>query len=396
MSQLARSTCDAPAPRQIIRVFLCGDVMTGRGIDQILPHPCDPCLHEDYVRSANGYVRLAEQTNGLISAPAPPSYIWGAALDELNRKAPDARIINLETSVTRSDVYAEKGINYRMSPENAACLPAAGVDCCVLGNNHVLDWGRPGLLETLATLERLGIKTAGAGRDLAQARAPAILEITGKGRLLVFSFASPTSGVPRNWAATATAPGVNLLSGFADESVARTAEQIAGIRQPGDLVIASIHWGANWGYEIPEEHRRFARALIDRANVSLIHGHSSHHAKAIEIYKDRLILYGCGDFLNDYEGIRGYDEFRGDLAVMYFADFEPSTGRLAGLELMVLRIRRFQLIAASGADIGWMQQTLDRESGRFGARVRLTPDGRLTLSWPTRSVNGLASISNCS
>ena len=104
MSPSARSTFDSTAPRQVIRVFLCGDVMTGRGIDQILPHPCDPCLHEDYVRSANGYVRLAEQTNGLISAPAPPSYIWGAALDELNRKAPDARIINLETSVTRSDV----------------------------------------------------------------------------------------------------------------------------------------------------------------------------------------------------------------------------------------------------------------------------------------------------
>ena len=380
MSPSARSTFDSPAPRQVIRVFLCGDVMTGRGIDQILPHPCDPRLHEDYVHSANGYVRLAEQANGSIPAPVAPSYIWGAALDELNRKAPDARIINLETSITRSDSFADKGINYRMSPENAECLTAAGVDCCVLGNNHVLDWGRVGLLETLATLERLGIKTAGAGRDLAQARAPAILEIAGKGRLLVFSFASPTSGVPRNWGATPVAAGVNLLSDFADESVARIAEQVESVRRPGDLVIASIHWGGNWGYEIPEEERRFARGLIDQANVSLVHGHSSHHAKAIEIYKDRLILYGCGDFLNDYEGIRGYDEFRGDLAAMYSADFEPSTGRLAGLELTVLRIRRFQLTAASSADIGWMQQRLHRESRRFGARVGLTSDGRLTLS----------------
>src|SRR5208282_1961735 len=114
----------------------------------------------------------------------------------------------------------------------------------------------------------------------------------------------------------------------------------------------------------------FAHALIDQAHVSVVHGHSSHHPKAIEIYKDRLILYGCGDFLNDYEGIRGYEEFRGDLAVMYFAEFEPLTGSLAGLELTVLRIRRFKLIAASSADIRWMQQTLDRESGQFGARVR--------------------------
>jgi poly-gamma-glutamate synthesis protein (capsule biosynthesis protein) len=177
------------------------------------------------------------------------------------------------------------------------------------------------------------------------------------------------------------AAGVNLISDFADESVARIADQVESVRRPGDLVIASIHWGANWGYEIPEEQRRFARGLIDQANVSLVHGHSSHHAKAIEIYKDRLILYGCGDFLNDYEGIRGYEEFRGDLAVMYFADFETSTGHLTSLELSVLQIRRFQLAPASGADIEWMRRTLDRESSAFGVRVRLTPDGRLMLLW---------------
>jgi hypothetical protein len=76
-----------------------------------------------------------------------------------------------------------KGISYRMSPENAGCLAAAGVDCCVLGNNHMLDWGRAGLCDTLATLEHLRIKTAGAGRDAAQASAPAILEISDEQRV---------------------------------------------------------------------------------------------------------------------------------------------------------------------------------------------------------------------
>ena len=206
MSGLARSKPDA---HQIIRVFLCGDVMTGRGIDQILPHPCNPELHEDWVQSAGGYVRLAEQVHGRIPANVAPSYIWGAALDQLDRVHPDARVINLETSITRSDAYIPKGINYRMSPENAECLLTAGIDCCVLGNNHVLDWDRSGLLETLATLERLRIKSAGAGRNLVEASAPAVLEIEGKGRVIVFSFASVTSGVPRNWAATPKASGVN-------------------------------------------------------------------------------------------------------------------------------------------------------------------------------------------
>ena len=104
--------------------------MTGRGIYQVLAHPCDPKLHEDYVASAKDYVSLAEKANGAIPRHAKPAYVWGVALDELDRMRPDVRIINLETAITRSDDYARKGINYRMSPENADCLSAANIDCC--------------------------------------------------------------------------------------------------------------------------------------------------------------------------------------------------------------------------------------------------------------------------
>jgi poly-gamma-glutamate capsule biosynthesis protein CapA/YwtB (metallophosphatase superfamily) len=148
--------------------------------------------------------------------------VWGAALDELSRTQPDGRIVNLETSVTRSNGYVPKGINYRVSPENANCLAAAAIDCCVLANNHVLDWGRAGLSETLAALAYLRIKTAGAARNLDEAAAPALLDFHRKGRVLIFSFASPTSGVPRNWAATRESPGVNFLSDL-------SATRIAGI-----------------------------------------------------------------------------------------------------------------------------------------------------------------------
>jgi poly-gamma-glutamate capsule biosynthesis protein CapA/YwtB (metallophosphatase superfamily) len=168
-----------------IKLFLCGDVMLGRGIDQILPEPCNPALHEDYVQSALDYVQLAEAANGPVNRPVPPAYIWGAALDELKRAHPDARIINLETSITRSEDYDPKGINYRMSPENADTLLAAHIDCCVLANNHVLDWGQAGLADTLTTLKRLEIHYAGAGRTIEEARAAAILPIPGKGRALV-------------------------------------------------------------------------------------------------------------------------------------------------------------------------------------------------------------------
>jgi poly-gamma-glutamate capsule biosynthesis protein CapA/YwtB (metallophosphatase superfamily) len=362
------------------RLFLCGDVMTGRGIDQVLPHPCDPILHESYVESAIDYVHLAEAANGPIPRGVDPSYLWGVALNEFDRMRPDARIINLETSITRSEDYARKGINYRMSPENADCLQAAAIDCCVLGNNHILDWGRRGLLDTLATLDHLKIKTTGAGRNFGEASTPAALDIVGNGRVLVFSFASVTSGTPRSWAATGEIPGINLLTELSEADAVRVAAEIARMAKPGDLIIVSVHWGPNWGYDIPHEQRRFAHALIEKANVSIIHGHSSHHPKAIEVYRDRLILYGCGDFLNDYEGIKGYEEFRDDLALMYFADIQPA-GTLAALEIVPLQIRNFHLVHPSKQEICWVQQTLDRESRKFGVGVALGPEVRLTLSW---------------
>jgi poly-gamma-glutamate synthesis protein (capsule biosynthesis protein) len=352
--------------------------MTGRGIDQILPHPCDPTLHEDYVHSARDYVELAEQANGPIPRRASLAYVWGAALDELRRAQADARIINLETSVTRSDDYTDKGINYRMSPENAEIFTAAAIDCCVLANNHVLDWGASGLLDTLATLQHLRIKSAGAGRTLAEAGAPAVLNITGKGRALVYALASTTSGVELDWAATATSAGVNLLADLSDASVSAICERIAHDRKPGDVVIVSIHWGSNWGYTIPKHQRHFARRLIDNAGVSIIHGHSSHHAKGIEVYRDRLILYGCGDLLNDYEGIRGYEEFRGDLALVYFADIEATGGKLTTLEMVPLRVKQFRLVRPSVEDVEFLRHMLVRES----AGVTIVPTaGRLAVSW---------------
>jgi len=376
---MVRSSSAPPEPPSVIRLFLCGDVMIGRGIDQVLAHPCDPVLHEGYAHSAMDYVSLAETAHGPIPRHADPWYVWGAALDEWSRAQPDGRIINLETSVTRSDDYIRKGINYRVSPDNAECLAAAAIDCCVLANNHVLDWGRAGLSETLATLAHLGIKTAGAGRNLDEAAAPVLLDLHRKGRVLVFSFALPSSGVPKSWAATRESSGVNVLGDLSRSGVARIAEQVERLRRPGDVILVSVHWGSNWGYAVADAEQRFAQALIDDAGVSIVHGHSSHHPKGIEVYRDRLILYGCGDFLNDYEGIRGYEDYRGDLALMYFAGVDAGSATVVSLEIVPLQIRNFRLTRPSSQDVEWLQQTLDRESQRFGARIVLDAAGRLVL-----------------
>jgi poly-gamma-glutamate synthesis protein (capsule biosynthesis protein) len=95
-----------------ITIFMCGDVMTGRGIDQVLPHPGNSTIYESYMKSAQGYVKIAEDVNGPIDYPVSFSYVWGDALKEMSRIAPDVRIINLETSVTKSNNYWKgKGIN---------------------------------------------------------------------------------------------------------------------------------------------------------------------------------------------------------------------------------------------------------------------------------------------
>jgi len=371
-----------PGTDHSVTLFLCGDVMTGRGIDQVLPHPGDPQIHESYMKSALGYVDIAEEANGPISKPVGFSYIWGDALGELDGMSPDLRIINLETSVTTSDEFRpRKGIHYRMHPDNTPVISAAGIDCCVLANNHVLDWGFAGLEETLDTLRKAGLQTAGAGRKLEQARAPAIFDLGEKGRVVVISLASETSGVPSAWAATHDRAGVNFITDFSSASVNSIADQVRALKQADDIVVLSVHWGSNWGYEVPSEQREFARQLIDKAGIDVIHGHSSHHPRGIEVYRNRPIIYGCGDFVNDYEGIGGYEEYRGDLSLMYFVSVNPRSGELTRLEMIPMRIRRFQLNRASGEEASWLAATMDRESRRFGSRVELQEDQSLILDW---------------
>jgi poly-gamma-glutamate synthesis protein (capsule biosynthesis protein) len=354
--------------------------MTGRGVDQILPDPTDPILYESYVKSALTYVELAERAHGRIPRNAEPGYIWGRALEQFARLRPDARIINLETSVTRDGAPAPKGINYRMSSGNVACLTAAKIDCCALANNHVLDWGASGLLETLSTLGRVGIKTAGAGRNDREARAPVVLDVAGKGRLLIYACAFESSGVPRSWRATAERPGVNFFDECSKDAAMEIARDIGRVRQKGDVVIVSAHWGPNWGYEIPQAHVDFARALTESAGVSVVHGHSSHHAMALQMRAGRAIMYGCGDFLNDYEGIGGYEEFRGDLSLMYFLDIDPASGQIVAAEIVPLAIKRMSLAAATEADVAWIAERLTRESERFGLAVVRGSGGALGLS----------------
>ena len=370
------------AGRGTVTFFLSGDVMTGRGIDQILPPPSEPVIHERYVRDARDYVRLAEDAHGAIRKPASFSYIWGDALETLNREAPDLRIVNLETAVTRhAEHWPGKGIHYRMHPDNLPCLESAGIQVCALANNHTLDWMQDGLQETLDSLRGAGILIAGAGRNLAEASAPAVVEIDRQCRVLFYSAATPDSGVMRGMGAGEHGPGIHVLSSLEPRDTRAMVEKIHSEKQTNDIVIASIHWGGNWGYSIPPEQRRFAGELV-QAGADVVHGHSSHHPRGIEVIGNRPVIYGCGDLLNDYEGIESaHDRYRSELALMYFVTLDSVSGELERLAMRPMRIRNFRLNHANAEEAVWLMETMHREGQQLNTSVELGKDGFLQLRW---------------
>ena len=151
-----------------------------------------------------------------------------------------------------------------------------------------------------------------------------------RARLLVFACATADSGVPDGWAAQSERSGVHLLDDLSERSADALLHQVRSQARPGDLVVLSIHWGGNWGYRASGAERAFAHRMVDSGEVHAVHGHSSHHPRGIEVRDGRLILYGCGDLVNDYEGIEGHESFRPDLALMYFPRFELPGGAAGG------------------------------------------------------------------
>jgi poly-gamma-glutamate synthesis protein (capsule biosynthesis protein) len=362
-----------------VTLMLAGDVMTGRGIDQVLRRPSAPGLFESHVHNARDYVRLAESVNGPIPAPVAPSYVWGDALGEIECAAPDLRIVNLETAVTTSsDAWPGKGIHYRMHPANVDCLSAARIDCCVLANNHVLDWGRAGLAEMLQTLHKAGLQTAGAGTDGDAAWAPAVLPLPTSGHVLVFGLAAQSSGVAPDWAAGPRRPGVALLPDLTEETARMLADDVARRRNTGNRVVVSIHWGGNWGLEVPGAHREFAHRLVDLGAADIVHGHSSHHPMEIEVYRGKLIFYGCGDLINDYEGIGAHGDLRSDVGCLYFATLGRRDGTLQRLDIVPLQLKKFRLAAADAAARTYLERIFNVDGCRLGplATTRTLP------SWP--------------
>ncbi|GAA4366883.1 CapA family protein [Agromyces bauzanensis] len=223
-----------------------------------------------------------------------PEFPWGDTLPLLRRA--DVLVGNLEF-VLAVDGRPQPGktFHFRADPGAVASLEAAGFAIVSVANNHVLDFGTDAALESLSTLAQHGIRFTGAGPDADAARRPAVI---GRDDVTIAMLAF-TDNEP-DWEAGPDAPGVRHVPvDLGDPRAAALFDDVAGQREAADLVIVSAHWGGNWGVDPPPSHRRFGRALVD-AGADVVFGHSPHIVRGVEVYRERPILYGAGDFVDDY------------------------------------------------------------------------------------------------
>ena len=262
---------------------------------------------------------------------------------------------------------------------------------CTLANNHSLDWGYNGLNETLSTLRNENILCCGAGENVSVAWKPAIIEIPDKKcRIFIFGVGSKSSGCPTIWTATETKAGIAMVDPYdlneipmIMKNIKKSVTEYSGdkgknAKEYKNIIILSIHWGGNWGFDISSQFIKFAHGLIDfkdkenmDINIDLIHGHSSHHIKGFEVYKQKLIFYGCGDFLSDYEGINNpqHDGYNDDLSFMYFVDLDNKTGNVDDIILKGTKIKQFRVNYAENKELLWLQNTIKEQCKQFGIEL---------------------------
>ncbi|KIW93775.1 uncharacterized protein Z519_05090 [Cladophialophora bantiana CBS 173.52] len=368
-----------PTTPKTYTLLLLGDVMIGRLIDALLPTSiARQSSHSDPESAA-----WTVDKHILPRYPQLKSYDylspWGNCTD-LIRKS-DLVLANLETAVTTSEKkWPSKVFNYRTHPGNVQCLTDVGMGggmkrgCVSLANNHTLDWDIEGLQETVKTLDENGVEFAGAGRTKEEAGRPATLRLGGEDGwdIKCWSFADH----PSEWKAVDT---FNLIdySGKGREMIKGqllAEDHREGQRKLG-LKVVSMHWGPNYRWHPAREIVDLAHWMIDECGVDIIHGHSSHHVQGVEIYKGKLVVYGCGDFVDDY----AVDpKFRNDLSAAWRVSLGEKTEKegkseleVRRLEVFPNRIERFhaQLLQKDDPDHEWVEHIFRKLCHRFGTKV---------------------------
>jgi poly-gamma-glutamate synthesis protein (capsule biosynthesis protein) len=229
---------------------------------------------------------------------------------------PDILFGQLEATLSQKGKAKAEGGPQRPHPNVASVLEAAGFDVMSFATNHVMDYGAEGLLDTLNIAADRGIALFGAGKDIHEARRPAILERNG----VKVAFLGYNSILPQGFWATDDRPGcapVRVRTSYESidphhpgtppevftqahkEDVAAMVDDIKKVRPRADVVVISMHWGIHhMAAKLAMYQQEVGYAAID-AGADLIIGSHPHILKGIEVYKGKVIFYSLGNFVMD-------------------------------------------------------------------------------------------------
>lgn len=235
--------------------------------------------------AAVGDIMLARSTGQLVLAEGPEAPFAGVAA--MLRSA-DITVGNLESAISTLGEPQEKKYTFRAPPIAVESLRLADFDVVAQSNNHALDFGREAMLDTLARLRAVGIEPVGAGANVEEARAPALVDANG----LRVGFLSYTNIPSPAWAASGDRPGVAWLD---LETMAAGIEEATA---QADVVAVFLHFGVEESLAVTDAQREIARAAID-AGATLVIGSHPHVLQEVEEYEGGLIAYSLGNFVFD-------------------------------------------------------------------------------------------------
>ena len=222
----------------------------------------------------------------------------------------DLRFANCERQYSSRGTVSERAPHGRQPPEMAKIFTDCGFDAVTIANNHMYDFGPDALLDTRALLLEKGIKVTGAGKNLDEAREPAIVEKKGvKVGFLGYCSVIPEGGeagpgkigiaplrVKTDYELRGPHAGVRILTEPDENDMKMILDDVAALRKRVDIVIPVFHWGVIWVPRVIADYQvKVAHACID-AGADMVMGHHAHIPKAIEMYKGKAIFYSLSNF----------------------------------------------------------------------------------------------------
>jgi poly-gamma-glutamate synthesis protein (capsule biosynthesis protein) len=246
--------------------------------------PTPPAEPEEITLAFAGDVNFMGRTLKLLSNPQTAFGPISSVLEQA-----DLTVVNLETAVTDRGSPQPKRFHFRAPVTAYAALRAAGIDAVSIANNHALDYGQVGLLDTLDSAKAANMPVFGAGRNATEAYAPWITEVRGvKVALLGMSQVHELSGA---WKATDTRPGIAMAF-----DSARAVAAVQAARQQADLVIVYMHWGIE-GNSCPSSEMKTFAARMAGAGADIVLGTHAHTLLADGWQGSTYVHFGLGNFL---------------------------------------------------------------------------------------------------